>query len=119
MIVEVNQRLSNGVGGTEQHYLIDNNIYIAGVGLVDSDVLVRTITGSGLKPNERTFLYVTMPEGSGTVLKYMGVGLTDDYGVITFSVTVPAGTRLTEVVQNVILADGSGQLMASADIVYP
>jgi hypothetical protein len=119
-IVEVDQRLSNGVGGTEQHYIIHDNLYIAIVGLTDSDVLVRTITGTGLKPNERTMLYVTLPEGSGTVLRYMGVGMTDDYGLITFTnVTVPAGTRLTELVQDVILADGSGQLVARADIVYP
>jgi hypothetical protein len=120
-IVEVDQQLNNGVGGTEQHYIVDDYLYIAVIGYDSNDDVgtTRTITGSGLKPNERTFLYVTMPEGNSQVLKYMGVGMTDEYGVATFTVTIPNGGRLTKMIQDVILADGSGQLIASADITYP
>jgi hypothetical protein len=115
LIVEVEQVLSGG--GV---YTISNNVYIAGIGLMSSDGTVRTITGSGLKPNERSFLYIEELEGGISVMKYKGVGMTDDYGVITFEVDVPSGEWDTEINQQVILSDGSGLLRAFvADIYYP
>jgi hypothetical protein len=115
LIVEVEQTL---VGGGV--YTISNNVYIAGLGLMSSDGTVRTITGSGFKPNERSFLYIEELEGGISVMKYKGVGMTDDYGVITFEVDVPDGEWDTEINQQVILSDGSGLLRAFvADIQYP
>jgi hypothetical protein len=115
LIVEVEQVLDGG-----GIYLISNNIYIAGLGLVSSDGLVRTITGSGLKPNERTMLYIADTlEGGVYPYKYKGVSSTDDYGIVTFEVEVPAGVWDTQLRQQVILADGSGLLTATATITYP
>jgi len=115
LIVEANQALTGG-----GNYIIVNNVYIAGLSLISSVGVDRVITGSGLKPNERSFLYVTYVESGNPVLRYMGVGMTDDYGTVTFDVDVDAGTRTTEIQQQVILADGSGLLKARVvDLVYP
>jgi hypothetical protein len=105
LIAEVRQNLTAG------EYIVTDNIYIAGVVLTSSVGTLRTITGSGLKPNERTMLYVSD--------EYKGVGNTDDYGVIAFESTVSAGSHLTELRQQIILTDGTGLLKATKTISYP
>ena len=117
LIVEALQTFDNG-----SIYTITDNLYITEVNLISSVGTLRTITGSGLKPNERSMLYIedTVLDGGVYPLKYKGVGTTDDYGTVEFEVVVPACiSKTTQIQQQVILADGSGLLIATADITYP
>ena len=78
---------------------------------------LRTITGVGLKPYERTTLYIDDTSGD---LQYVGATAADSVGTVVFAVVIAnSGTaKTTQLRQDVILSDGSGQLIVSSEMVY-
>lgn len=110
--VKVTQIFEESAGGGS--YVVTCPLYVSGINVTSNGTL-RTITGVGLKPYERTTLYIDDTSGD---LQYVGAAAADSVGAVTFVVDVAAGTKTTEIRQSVILTDGSGQLVASEEITY-
>lgn len=107
-------------------YVCTSPLYVTGVDYVSLGGNSRKITGVGLKPLERCTLYIEYFTGTdGYALptgeqQYKGAAAADKDGTVEFTVNVISSnwSRLTEIKQSVILADGSGQLVARGDITY-
>ncbi len=113
--VRVEQVFTEVAGGGS--YIVTSPLYVAGVGLTSSDGTLRTITGVGLKPYERTTLYIDDTSGD---LQYVGATAADSVGTVVFAVVIANNdtAKTTQLRQDVILNDGSGQLIVSSEIIY-
>lgn len=94
----------------EGTYTVENYIYVTDVSVVNKSTGVQNVTACGLKPELRAKLFV-----DGV---YKGAAATDRKGEVTYlEVNTGAGEKTIEVVQDTILADGSGVLKASKKLI--
>jgi len=112
--VKVTQIFEESAGGGS--YVVTCPLYVSGINVTSNGTL-RTITGVGLKPYERATLYIDDNLGK---LQYIGAAAADSTGTVVFVVDIAGSATLktTEIRQDVILSDGSGQLIVSEEITY-